>query len=581
MARVSYDGERIIVDCARLDINKLNSLADKYNAEYLPTSNSFSFPRSADTVIAISKIENIITDDKFDTLKKKIDIVLKKREEEINSYGFPEDMYPFQKEAVYKMLHMNGNILLASDQGTGKSLMSIVYLMKKADVYPAIVVCQASLKTNWAVEFSKWNPSVKTYVINGRSSYEDRYVLNSAKQADVVIINYDILGVDDKEAQKKEKERIKIAKERGYFYRKAFIPIKGWVDVINDVIKPKCVICDEVQAIESSKTVRTRGVTQISVNSNVKKIFCSGTPFETRVSQFYNACHLLAPELFPKEYDFKQRYCAPYYNGFGWEYKGVSNLPELRDRLSGIMLRYKKSDVLSQLPEKQKTPIYFDMDERTRKTYDLMEEELLAQEEGIHQFTYLAKMKEALVDIKLEPTIQFIKDELEVEDKLVVFTYHNRMYEEIMKAFGKQAVGINGSVPSEKRQSMVDAFQKDDRIKIFVGQIQAASTGLTLTASHTVVFTEFGQTAAQHMQAEDRIHRIGQTADLCMIYYLVVKDTVDEGPLESLSKHYADIAAVMDGNKNAQFVDINESMIAKVKERKLLKNKKGVQIEYE
>jgi SNF2 family DNA or RNA helicase len=82
------------------------------------------------------------------------------------------------------------------------------------------------------------------------------------------------------------------------------------------------------------------------------------------------------------------------------------------------------------------------------------------------------------------------------------------------------------------------------------------------------------------MQAEDRIHRIGQTADRCIIYYLVVKDTVDEGPLESLSKHYADIAAVMDGNKNAQFVDINESMIAKVKERKLLKNKKGVQIEY-
>ena len=55
---------------------------------------------------------------------------------------------------------------------------------------------------------------------------------------------------------------------------------------------------------------------------------------------------------------------------------------------------------------------------------------------------------------------------------------------------------------------------------------------------------------------------------------------MDEGPLKSLSKHYADIVAVMDGTKNAQFVDINESMIAKVKERKLLKNKKGVQIEY-
>lgn len=581
MARVLFDGSKIIVDAARLDVDKLNSLAEKFNAEYIPKLNAFAFNRTVQNVLEVAKIENAIFDDSFLSLKAKIDRVIEKRKEDIDSLNLPECMYPFQKESVYQMLHMNGNILLASDQGTGKSLMSIMYLAKKADLYPALVVCPASLKTNWAVEFEKWNPDVKTYVINGRSSYENKYILNSAKQADVVIINYDILGVDDKELQKKEKERIKIAKEKGYYYRKAFIPIKGWVDVINDVLKPKVIIADEVQAIESSKAVRTRGVTQISVNSKVKKMFLSGTPFETRVVQFYNACHLLAPDLFPKEWDFKQRYCAPYYNGFGWEYKGASNIPELREKLSGIMIRHKKEDVLPQLPKKQTIPIYFDLDDKSRNTYDLMEEELLSQEEGIHQFTYLAKMKEALVDIKLEATIQFIKDMLEVEDKLVIFTYHNRMYDELMKVFGKQAVGINGSVPSEKRQSMIDAFQTDDKVKIFVGQIQAASTGITLTASHTVIFTEFGQTAAQHMQAMDRICRIGQTADRCVIYYLVVKDTIDEGPLESLSKHYEDIVAVMDGNTNAQFVDINESMIAKVKQRKLLKNKKGVQIEYE
>lgn len=584
MARVTYDGIRIVVDAARLDVDKLNKLAEKFNAEYLPELNAFAFNRTANSVMEISKIENAIFDDSFIQLKTKIDRVLERRQEEIKALNLPECMYPFQKETVWQMLKMTGNILLASDMGTGKSLMSIMYLAcaaKQMECYPAVVVCLASLKTNWAVEFQKWNPSVKTYVINGRTSYEDLYVLNSAKQADVVIINYDILGVDDKEAQKREKERIKIAKEKGYFYRKAFIPISGWVDYINKEIKPKIIICDEAQAIESTKTVRTRGVTQIAVNENIQKIMLSGTPFETRVSQFYNVCHLLAPDIFPKEWDFKQRYCGPYYNGFGWQYKGASNIPELREKLSGIMIRHKKEDVLPQLPQKQKIPIYFDMDKNSRKVYDSMEMELAEQEEGIHQFAYLAKMREALVDIKLEPVIQFIKDMLEVEDKLVVFTFHNRMYDELMKTFGKQAVGINGSVPSEKRQGMVDAFQNDENVKLFIGQTQAASTGITLTASHTVIFTEWSNTVSQMRQAEDRICRIGQKAEHCIIYYLIVKDTIDEAPLFTLDSHGKDIDLVLDGNADNDLVDLNNTMIAKVKQRKLMKNKKGVQIEYE
>ena len=580
MARVLFDGSRIIVDAARLDVDKLNSLAEKFNAEYLPKLNAFAFNRTVQNVLEVAKIENAIFDDSFLSLKAKIDRVIEKRKEDINSLNLPECMYPFQKESVYQMLHMNGNILLASDQGTGKSLMSIMYLAKKADLYPALVVCPASLKTNWAVEFEKWNPDVKTYVINGRSSYENKYILNSAKQADVVIINYDILGVDDKELQKKEKERIKIAKEKGYYYRKAFIPIKGWVDVINDVLKPKVIIADEVQAIESSKAVRTRGVTQISVNSKVKKMFLSGTPFTSKVSQFYNACHLLAPDLFPKEWDFKQRYCAPYYNGFGWEYKGASNIPELREKLSGIMIRHKKEDVLSQLPEKQKIPIYFDMDTNSRKVYDTMEIELAELEEGIHQFAYLAKMKEALVDIKLDAIIQFIKDMLEVEDKLVVFTYHKKTFDEIMKTFGKQCVGIDGSTPTEKRQDIVDSFQKDDSVKIFCGQENAAGTGITLTASHTIIFTEWGKDIATMRQCEDRIHRIGQKAEHCLIYYLIVKDTIDESPLYSLDKHGKDLDAVMDGCTNVDLVDFDKVMIAKVKQRKLLKDKTKLTLEY-
>ena len=460
----------------------------------------------------------------------------------------------------------------------GKTCMATVFL-NKVNLYPALIVCPASLKFNWSIEVEKWSPGIRTCVVEGRDSYKSVYTVNTCKEADVIIINYDILGVDDKEAQKKEKERIKRAKEKGEPYRKAFIPVSGWVDVINRELKPKIIVCDECQYIESAKAVRTRAVTQIAVNKNVRKLFLSGTPFETRVSQFYTACHLLAPDMFPKEWDFKQRYCDPHYNGFGWEYKGASHVDELREKLSTFMIRHKKEDVLSQLPPKQKIPIYFDMDKKARAEYDKMEDELLAQD-GLHQFAYLGKMKQALMEIKIEPVIQFIKDMLEVEDKLVVFTYHTAMYDTLMQQFGSMCVGINGSVIPFKRQEAVNKFQKDPNVKLFIGQVQAASTGITLTSSHTVVFAEWSNTCATMEQACDRICRIGQTADKCLIYYLIVKDTVDEAPLETLSSHYEDIQAVMNGDKNASFVDIDDSMIARVKKRKLMKNKESVQIEY-
>ena len=116
---------------------------------------------------------------------------------------------------------------------------------------------------------------------------------------------------------------------------------------------------------------------------------------------------------------------------------------------------------------------------------------------------------------------------------------------------------------------------------MFIGQVQAASTGITLTASHTVIFAEWANTCAAMEQACDRIHRIGQEAERCLIYYLIVKDTIDEAPLETLSKHYEDIQAVMNGDTSVSFVDIDDSMIARVKKRKLMKNKESVQIEYD
>lgn len=579
MARIFWDGEKIVATACTANITRLTELAEKYKAETLPAVNGYGFNRTSQTILDLSTLEQTVLDPSFEELLDKVNKVNQNKLKQIEDLHLPDIMYQFQKETVAQIVKWNHNVLLASDMGTGKSCMASVSLSKLPDAYPALVVCPASLKLNWEMELNKWTPDIKTFVIDGRSSYMDSYVVNKAKQADVIIMNYDILGIDDKEAQKREKERIKIAKENGWKYRKSFIPVSGWVDIINNELNIKTIICDECQYIESQKAIRTRAVIQISSNPDIKKLFLSGTPFETRVSQFYTACHIIAPDLFPKEWDFKQRYCAPYYNGFGWTYNGVSNLDELRRKLNSFMIRHKKEDVLTQLPQKQKIPIYLDMDKTARKHYDDMEDELMSLDEGIHQFSYLAKMKEALTEIKIDSVIQFIKDTLEVEDKVVVFAYHTSVFETLMNNFKGMCVGINGGVSTFKRQDAVNKFQNDPDVRVFIGQVQAAATGITLTASHIVIFAEFGTTTAQMSQAADRIHRIGQKEN-CLIYYLIVKDTIEEHQLELLNQHSKDIDAVMNGDTDSEMLSFDQAVIASVKTRRLMKNRQGVQIEY-
>lgn len=485
---------------------------------------------------------------------------------------------------VYDVKVLNNNNYLANGilvHNCGKSVMTSVYLSKAQELFPCVLVCPASLKRNWQIELEKWVPSIKTVILTGRNSYNDETIAQ-CRDADVVILNYDILAFSDKDAEKQEKERIEKAKKMGYKYRKAYVPVHGWVDALQ-CTGYRSVVLDECQAIESTKAIRSRGVIQLCKDQKVKKLFLSGTPYETRTSQFYNSLHILAPDVFPDEYKFKYRYCNPVYNGFGWTFNGATNVDELRSKLSGIMIRHKMEDVLPELPRTQRIVVYLDIEQKLRAEYDNLEEEMLKQKDGLDTFSYLAKMKKALIPVKIEPAIQYIKDMLELEDKVVVFVYHKDMFDKLMSEFKGVAVGLNGSTPVDKRQDAVDSFQNDDKTKLFIGQIKAAGTGITLTRAKVCIFVEFGNTVAQHEQAECRIRRIGQKADHCLCYYLLVKDTIDEDAIQPLETHNKDIKAVMNGENpdDLQMFDLENAVIAKCKERVLMRKKKKLQLIYD
>lgn len=483
-----------------------------------------------------------------------------------NSLPKLDNLYPFQEEGVERLLATNRNYLIADEMGLGKTVQALTYLRLKKDALPAIVVCPASLKLNWAKEIEKW-VGVTPYVLSGRipEYLSDEFL---AKYP-IWVINYDILGTENKEEREHELERIKYCKENDVPFRKKRILVHGWVDEICRH-KFNTVICDEVQYIAEPDTLRARGVIQIC-KSSARKIFLSGTPYETKTSQFFTCLNILNKDLFPNRWRFLMDYCNPKKTPFGWQFNGLSNANDLHEKISTLMIRRLKKDVLTQLPPKTRIVIPLDVSKENRRIYDKAEIELdeAIQKGEKNALTKLAELRQASFEAKKDAIIKWIEDYLEVNEKLVVFVYHRSAFQLLMDKFGKIAVGINGDTPNALRQTYVEKFQNNKKTRLFIGQIKATNAGLTLTASNATCFVEFGTSAPMHEQAEDRVHRISQEADAVFAYYLILDNSIDNSIMEVLNSRNADLKKVLNNEDNEQLFEdnFNKAILSKYKEK--------------
>jgi SWI/SNF-related matrix-associated actin-dependent regulator 1 of chromatin subfamily A len=461
----------------------------------------------------------------------------------------PLQLRPYQEQGIEWMLTHNINFLLGDEMGLGKSVQIATYLFYK-QVFPALIVCPASLKLNWEREINTWTKK-KCLVLEGLTPYPIEGLL---EEFPVVIINYDILGRKNKLEIEYEERRIKEAKKNKLPFKRKVIHATGWVDILKQ-INFKNIICDECQFIGKMENARTQCVIDVCKGvKDARRIFLSGTPYTSATRQFFPVLHLIDNKTFANRWRYQMTFCDPVKTRFGWEFRGLSNGDQLHNLLKPIMLRRLKKDVYTELPEKIKSIVAMKPDKKLLQKYNNDEIVLLGGKIINEQKTY-QDLKRMTYYIKINSCIQWIKDYLEVNNKLVVFTYHRESFERLMKEFDGICVGINGDTPSNKRQAIVDKFQNDNKIEIFNGQIRAAGVGITLTAASAVAFVEFGDTATEHEQAEDRIHRIGQEAEKVIAYYLIAPGTVDEDIIENVRIGYANQKRVLDGEVNAEFIN--------------------------
>lgn len=410
------------------------------------------------------------------------------------------------------------NALIADEPGLGKTIQSIGVANMDESIRSVLVVCTASIKTNWKREWQKWcTKGLSVGVANTKEWPE----------TDVVITNYDLLkSVGDK------------------------VRARPW-----DLL-----IVDEAHYVKNPKAQRTKhilgykkeGITPIGAR---RKLFLTGTPILNRPDELWTLVHALAPQVFRDWRQFVTRYCGAHQDGWGTKMGEPANLDELQEKLrSSVMVRRLKKDVLSELPPKIRQIIEIEdpkllkgerkaMGDMEQRLLDLRVQVELAKAAGeddaysaavetlrdaqSKSLELIGRVRHDTAMQKVPFVVQHVQDAIE-NGKVILFAHHKDVIESFRRVFFEQCIVIDGSVDPEERQGLVDEFQTNPECRVAIVSIRAGREGLTMTASSHVIFAELDLTPGGMTQAEDRAHRIGQR-DAVLVQHVVLSGSVDAG----------------------------------------------------
>ncbi|XP_072324452.1 SWI/SNF-related matrix-associated actin-dependent regulator of chromatin subfamily A-like protein 1 isoform X3 [Scyliorhinus torazame] len=406
-------------------------------------------------------------------------------------------LMPFQREGVNFAISRGGRLLLADDMGLGKTLQAICIAAIYRKEWPVLVIAPSSVRFTWAQAFSHWLPSLETETIDVVLTGKDRF-----SSSHVSIISYDLLS-----------------KLRDQLVERHF----------------QVIIVDESHFLKNMKTARSKAARPF-LQAAKRLILLSGTPAMSRPAELYSQITALRPKLFSNFHEFGLRYCAAKQFPWGWDYSGSCNLLELRLLLlESLMIRRLKSDVLSQLPAKRRKMVLVEPEAVSVKARAALE---AAAKEMTKDHKTKREKKEALLlfynrtaEAKVRSIIEYVSDLLESgRDKFLVFGHHRLVLDALCATLGDKGVAfirIDGSTSSSDRQSLCDRFQFSETRCVAVLSITAANMGLTLSTADLVVMAELFWNPGILFQAEDRVHRIGQT-NCVDIHYLVARGTADD-----------------------------------------------------
>ena len=421
-------------------------------------------------------------------------------------------LYPYQQEGVDFSLFKK-SALIGDEMGLGKTLQAIALAILKKEIFgfsKALVITLASLKEQWKREIERFSDE-KAVVVAGSP----------------------------------QKRRTAYMTEAGLF------KITNYEAVLRDTtilarFKPDLVILDEAQRIKNFSTKTADAVKGLP---RKHALVLTGTPLENKLEDVYSIIQFLEPRMLAPLWRFAADHFMLSRHKKG-KILGYRNLDQLHEQLKSIVIRRRKEEVLSDLPDEVVNNYYIDLDAEQAKIHsgymqallpllnkkfltpmDLRRiQEILLRMRMVCNSTYLID-RQTHISPKLKE-LEGVIDELVIQNqrKMVIFSEWTTMTFLIARHLSEVEVPfveLSGKVPVKKRQPLIDEFTHNPDCKVFLST-DAGGTGLNLQAADCVVNFELPWNPARLNQRIGRVNRIGQKSRCVNVVNLIAKNSIEE-----------------------------------------------------
>lgn len=402
--------------------------------------------------------------------------------------------------------------ILADDMGLGKTIQVIAllsYLKQQNQLTkPSLIVVPLTVLFNWENELKRFAPGLSVLVYQGQKAEREK-LLKQFSKVEVVLVSYGILLQDQSMLQNVEWEYV---------------------------------VIDESQKIKNPQTKTYQAVEGLTSDH---RLCLTGTPIENSVTDLWSQFNFLNPGMLGTLKQFEARFGK---NGF---------LPENDHRLlqriiHPFILRRRKEEVLEELPARTDITQLVDMTDNQRELYNLSlqnyREQIFNQLESDGLNKTRLKILEALTHLRqlaCHPAIfdhsievmdsgkmilleEMLEELIQEDHKVLVFSQFVRFLHIIQKILNeKQWTYSYLDGTTRDRKSVINKFQEDPKVKVFLISLKAGGLGLNLTAADYVIHMDPWWNPAVEEQATDRAHRIGQKKKV-FVYKYIVKNTVEE-----------------------------------------------------
>lgn len=422
----------------------------------------------------------------------------------------PNSPYPYQWQGI-KFLMDNEHALLADDMGTGKTVMTTValkILIQQTKVHHVLILCPPSVLYEWKRHLDDWAPELTSYLIRSPQKEVRKSLWETPMH--VYVTTYDML--------------------------------KG--DIENGIL-PKAslthfdvVVLDEAHHIKNMKSKRFRAIKQLQPK---RRWALTGTPVQNKIEDLASIFEFVYPNYLTS-FDLRPE--------------------QIKERIKPYFLRRRKREVMPNLPRKTRADIELELDEEQETAYKLAEagirEELSALGDRVtkqHIFAKLTILKQIcnfapgkFSSPKTEALKEQVEEIIACGEKVIVFSQYVdegvSKLEELLKKHG--IAKIVGGQTDTVRRNEIEKFKKRKDVPVLIASVRSGGEGLNLTEASYIVHFDHWWNPAVMWQAEDRVHRRGQTKGV-NIYSYWMKDTIDDRIRQKLHEKGILFEQIVDG----------------------------------